>query len=315
MIRIGIVGLGYLGRIHLQVLQGLSAAFQLVGVHDRHPEKAKEIQQIYPTIAVFDDYDNLLDATDAIGIIASTPSHYELANLALRKGKAVFIEKPMCATMQEATNLLGVQIETNGFVQVGHVERFNPAWLQASKLLQQQAIHTFQASRCAPFQSRGTDVSVVFDLMIHDLDILLSLHNSAIKSMVVEARSEQSVFADSVEVQLTFEDGCVATLAASRIAADKQRSLAIQTAAFSLDIDLLQQQIQVQRSAHAAFEQIAVLPGNALQSQWQDFANCLQSGFSPKVGAVQGLSALELAERIELLAQVQLQQKSNHSIQ
>ena len=82
MIRIGIVGLGYLGRIHLQVLQGLSAAFQLVGVHDRHPEKAREIQQIYPTIAVFDDYDNLLDAIDAIGIIASTPSHYELANLA-----------------------------------------------------------------------------------------------------------------------------------------------------------------------------------------------------------------------------------------
>jgi len=310
MIRIGIVGIGYLGRIHLAVLQQLAAQFQIVGVFDRNPIVLNDSTNATQELIIFNTYQELLHSVDAVAIIASTPAHFQLAREAILAGKAVFVEKPMCATLQEARLLYALAQQQQCFVQVGHVERFNPAIVAAGSFLEAQKCLTFEAIRTAPFQPRGTEVSVVLDLMIHDLDLLLIHTTSPVATIAVEARCEQSLYPDEVQAKLKFTDGLEATIFSSRIAVKKQRSIRIHTPQHLLALDLLEKLVSVQHISNLETQAIHVEQSNSLQVQWLEFAAAYHAGCAPQVGAEAGLRALELAYEIEARAIAQIAQNS-----
>jgi predicted dehydrogenase len=310
MIRIGIVGIGYLGRIHLAVLQELAAQFQIVGVFDRNPIVLNDSTNATQELIIFNTYQELLHSVDAVAIIASTPAHFQLAREAILAGKAVFVEKPMCATLQEARLLYALAQQQQCFVQVGHVERFNPAIVAASSFLEAQKCLTFEAIRTAPFQPRGTEVSVVLDLMIHDLDLLLTQTTSPVATIAVEARCEQSLYPDEVQAKLKFTDGLEATIFSSRIAVQKQRSIRIHSPQHLLALDLLEKLVSVQHISNLETQAIHVEQSNSLQVQWLEFAAAYHAGCAPQVGVEAGLRALELAFEIEARAIAQIAQNS-----
>jgi predicted dehydrogenase len=312
MIRIGIVGIGYLGRIHLGLLQELAAQFEIVGIYDHKPIDGIETSAAIHALPFFESYHALIGAADAVAIIASTPAHFLLAKEALLAGKAVFIEKPMCATRKEAQELHELALQQQSFVQIGHVERFNPVLLAASSYINSQQLLAFESCRTAPFQQRGTDVSVVLDLLIHDLDLLLAHVSSKVVAIDVVAKSEQSSFSDEVEVLVTFEDGLKAKLFASRISDQKQRTLGLQMPEHFLALDLLEQTASVQPISSSGTESLEVVPSNALQTQWLDFASAYHAGHAPRVGVEAGLRALELAFEIDARAQAQIAQNTKY---
>ena len=315
MIRIGIVGIGYLGRIHVSVLQELAAQFEIVGIYDHKPIDRIETSAALQALPFFESYQALIGAVDAVAIIASTPAHFLLAKEALLAGKAVFIEKPMCATLKEAQELCVLALQEQSFVQVGHVERFNPVLAAASSYITSHKLLAFESCRTAPFQQRGAEVSVVLDLLIHDLDLLLAHVSSKVVAIDVLAKSEQSPFSDEVEANITFEDGLKAKLFASRISAQKQRTLHLQLPEHLLALDLLEKTASLQRTTGSEIEALEVLPSNALQTQWLDFASAYHAGHAPRVGAEAGLRALELAFEIDSRAQAQIAQNTKHLIQ
>lgn len=319
MIRIGIVGIGYLGRIHLSVLQSLRAYYDVVGIHDRNQvsflsDHEATQDQAKSSPKFFTDYAQLLAQIDAVAIIASTPAHFDLAQEALLAGKAVFIEKPMCATLQEAQELHELALRQQSLVQIGHVERFNPAIMAAEPYLGAQLLN-FSSSRTAPFQERGSDVSVVLDLMIHDIDLLLALTSCKVVAIEVVAISKQSAFSDEVQASIAFEDGLKAKLFASRISDQKQRNIRLQMPEHSIALDLLERTAAVQPSSGSGTDALEVEPSNALQTQWLDFASAYHAGHAPMVGVEAGLRALALALQIDALAQAQIVQNSKHFIQ
>jgi len=317
MIRIGIVGIGYLGRIHLGLLQSLHTHFIVVGIHDRLQVSFSEntetkLDQANTNPKFFADYAQLLAEVEAVAIIASTTAHFHLAKEALLAGKAVFIEKPMCATLAEAQELHDLALQQQSFVQVGHVERFNPVLSAASSYLTSHKLLAFESARTAPFQQRGADVSVVLDLLIHDLDLLLAHVSSKVVAIDVVARSEQSLFSDEVQASLTFESGVKAKLFASRISGQKQRTLRLQTTEQNIALDLVEQTASVQPISSSEKEPLEVVPSNALQTQWLDFASAYHAGHAPRVGVEAGLRALELAFEIDARAQAQIGQNTKY---
>jgi predicted dehydrogenase len=315
MIRIGIVGIGYLGRIHVSVLQELAAQFEVVGIYDHKPIDGLETSAALQALPFFETYQVLIGAVDAIAIIASTPAHFHLAKEALLAGKAVFIEKPMCATLKEAQELHELALQQQSFVQVGHVERFNPVLAAASSYSTSHKLLAFDSCRTASFQQRGSEVSVVLDLMIHDLDLLLAHTSSQVVAIEVVAKSQKSSFSDEVEASIAFEDGLKAKLFASRISDQRQRTLRLQMPEHNLALDLLEKTAYVQLNSGSEIEALEVEPSNALQTQWLDFASAYQAGHAPRVGAEAGLRALELALEIDARAQAQIAQNSKHFIQ
>ena len=311
MIRIGLVGFGHLGRIHLKVLQDLPAHFSVVGVYDHNKQRQSILYQTDPTIEHFSSYEALLPAVDAIGIIASTPAHFALAAQAITLGKSVFIEKPICTQLSDALQLEKLLLLHPVVLQVGHVERFNPVILTLVPRLNAKAIHYFEAWRTAPFQKRGADVSVVLDLMIHDIDLLLTVFKDTPTQIEVEAKQDQSELPDEVLAKLTFADGRLATLFASRITEQRKRTIDIKMVDTQYTLDLLGHQL---RATSASGEQtvISIEAHNALRMQWLDFSRSIVDKIEPKVDVRAGINALRLALEIESLAQHYIAIKSTH---
>lgn len=295
------VGIGYLGSIHLELLLALHQ-FELVGVYDRNQQKRAAFKEKYPLLPFFDSYDTLLSEVQAVGIIASTPAHFELALAAIRAQKAVFIEKPLCQTLQEAAALEVAQRNAPLPFQVGHVERFNPAYVAFESLNAEESILHFSSSRCAPFQVRGADVSVVLDLLIHDLDLLLSFSRKSLTQIDVEAKQLHTAHPDEVRVKLVFEDGLEAHLFVSRIAEQRIRQVNIETQTRFFELDLLHKSLKSSNKESAVAQIHSVPEQNALQQQWQDFARAIQQNQQPRVHLMAGLNALDLALQIDALA-------------
>ncbi len=311
MIRIGLVGFGHLGRIHLKVLQDLPAHFSVVGVYDHNKQRQSILYQTDPTIEHFSSYEALLPAVDAIGIIASTPAHFALAAQAITLGKSVFIEKPICTQLSDALQLEKLLLLHPVVLQVGHVERFNPVILTLVPRLNAKAVYYFEAWRTAPFQKRGADVSVVLDLMIHDIDLLLTVFKDTPTQIEVEAKQDQSELPDEVLAKLTFADGRLATLFASRITEQRKRTIDIKMVDTQYSLDLLGHQL---RATSASGEQtvISIEAHNALRMQWLDFSRSIVDKIEPKVDVRAGINALRLALEIESLARHYIAIKSIH---
>ena len=211
MLRVGVFGVGHLGKFHLNNWKEI-ANVEIVGFYDPHDDNAKEVSERYQ-LPRFLDTDTLMDTCDAIDVVAPTNYHYELCEKAIRKGKHIFVEKPLANTMEEARSLVKLAEESGIKFQVGHVERFNPAFLALKDVTLNPMF--IEVHRLAQFNPRGTEVSVILDLMIHDIDIILSIVKSDVKSISASGVGVITETPDIANVRIEFHNGCVANLTAA----------------------------------------------------------------------------------------------------
>lgn len=328
MLKIGVLGTGHLGKIHLKCLQLTEGVYDLVGFYDADTENAKKVAADF-NLRAFTSLEELLEAVDVVDIVTPTISHFSLAQRAIRAGKHVFIEKPLTHTVEEAQELLKLKNKFGVKVQVGHVERFNPALLSIADMSLNPMF--IEAHRLATFNPRGTDVSVVLDLMIHDLDIVLSLVRSPVKNVHASGVSIVSATPDISNARIEFENGCVANLTASRLSLKQMRKVRFFQSDAYISLDFLEKQAQIVRlhdekdldaNKRAAMMELPTAKGNkyldismpeiepinAIKAELETFAASIQEDTDPKVPIEDGYQALELAYRI--IAEIERNSKS-----
>ena len=243
MIKIGVIGAGHLGKIHIRLLKEIKE-FDLIGFYDTNPVNSKKITSEFG-ISSFSSAKELIDSSDAIDVVTPTKYHFEYAKMAIEKGKHLFVEKPITATIDEAQELVKLTENKEVKVQVGHVERFNPAFIAIQKDCNNPMF--IEAHRLAEFNPRGTDVPVVHDLMIHDIDIVLSIVKSEVKSIYASGVSIISDTPDIANARIEFENGCVANLTASRISLKSMRKTRIFQKDAYISIDFLKKKAELIR--------------------------------------------------------------------
>ena len=313
MLKIGIFGIGHLGKFHLNNWLEIEGAI-VIGFYDPNDEHAKQITEKYG-LKRFDDASLLMDQCDAVDIVAPTIYHYELCELALRKSKHVFVEKPLANTMDEARALVKLAKENNLKFQVGHVERFNPAFTALKDYdLEPRFI---EVHRLAQFNPRGTDVSVILDLMIHDIDIVLSLVKSNVNYISANGVAVLSDTPDIANVRIEFDNGCVANLTSSRISMKKMRKMRIFQKDAYIGIDFLEKKTEVIKlnapgdknvftfdidSADGkktiAIANPPITDGNAIKAELEAFKNAIVHNTQTQVTIMDGFEAMEVAHKI-----------------
>lgn len=323
MLKVGVLGAGHLGKIHIRCIQALTEEYQLVGFYDPNSEAAEKVAQEF-NLRAFDTIDALLDAVDVVDIVTPTLNHYDCAVRALRKRKHLFIEKPITETSQQAKELIKLSEEADVMAQVGHVERFNPAFLSARNYIQNPMF--METHRLAEFNPRGTDVPVVLDLMIHDIDIVLSVVNSGIKRINASGVAVVSDTPDIANARLEFDNGCVANLTASRISLKNMRKTRIFQRDAYITLDFLTKESEVIRMKNVEntvedpyamvmdlgngkrkqvyFEKPESLSINAIQEELKSFAQAINKKGGVSVTLDDGYQALRVAE--EILEKIQL---------
>lgn len=302
-LRTAVIGVGYLGRFHAQKYAQCEAA-RLVAVADVEPGRAAQVAAEVGTRAVA-DWRELPGEVDAVSIVTPTPQHYPIARAFLEAGAHVLVEKPMTTTPAEARALIALAAERERVLQVGHLERFNAAVLAAVPLLGRPRF--IECHRLAPYRERGTDVNVVLDLMIHDLDLVQAIAGSAVESIDAIGTPVFSEEIDIANARIRFANGCVANATASRVSMKTERKLRIFQDDAYLSLDLQQKILTVIRKRadgpqpgqlpvtieEASFEQ-----GDALAAEIQSFLDCIRRGGAPVVSGEDGLRALETAVAI-----------------
>ena len=318
MLKIGVLGAGHLGKVHLKCIGLTENIYDLVGFFDPDADNAREVSQTFG-LKAFPDIASLLDAVDVVDIVSPTSVHYELAAEAIKRGKHVFVEKPLTHTLEEARELIRLSEKHGVKVQVGHVERFNPALLALDDM--EIAPMFVEGHRLAVFNPRGTDVSVILDLMIHDLDILLSMVNSPVKQVSANGVAVVSNTPDITNARIVFENGCVANLTASRISIKQMRKLRFFQKDAYVSLDFLDKEAQVVRlyDEQSVDPEIAknmmhldtatgkklihidmpsIEPVNEIKMELETFAESINNNTPPRVGIEDGYRALELAHMI-----------------
>ena len=320
MLKVGLLGVGHLGKIHLKNWLDIKDV-QIAGFYDTDAVQAQRISDEFQ-IRAYATVDELLDAVDAVDIVAPTNFHFELCEKALKKGKHVFVEKPMCDTMQEAQALVKLVKEANVKFQVGHVERFNPAFLSVQEMKIDPMF--IEVHRLAQFNPRGTEVSVVLDLMIHDIDLVLKLVKSDVKQVHASGVAVMTHTPDIANVRIEFHNGCVANLTSSRISMKKMRKLRIFQRDAYIGIDLLEKKSEVIRmnnqDLNAAFQfdvdtregkkSIAVIQPdvqetNAIRLELEQFRDAILKNTNVPVTDLDGFRAMDVAHQILKLIEKQ----------
>lgn len=315
MLKIGVLGAGHLGKIHLKIL-AQSKSYELVGFYDSDLLAVEKLKKdfLYPA---FESAEALIQAVDVVDIVTPTPSHFELAQKAIALGKHVFIEKPITHTDEEAS-LLVTEAKAQGVLgQVGQVERFNPAFKSVKEHITEPMF--IETHRLAEFNPRGTDVSVVLDLMIHDIDIILSVVKSPIKSINASGVAVISDTPDISNARIVFENGCVANLTASRISLKKMRKSRFFQKNAYIAVDFLAKKVEVVKIKNAPedidefalilqnaegqkkqiyFENPNIEDTNAIQEELETFAAAIAKQTTPIVPLEHGAAALKVAHQI-----------------
>ena len=315
MLRIGVLGAGHLGKIHLNCIKQIDK-YNLIGFFDPAAETAKEVESELG-VHCFNSIDDLIDAVDVVDIVTPTIRHFECASKALQKRKHVFIEKPIVATPEEANALKKLADEAGVKVQVGHVERFNPAFIAAEPIIKEPLF--IEAHRLALFNPRGTDVPVVLDLMVHDLDILLTIVKSPISHISASGVSIVSPTPDITNVRIEFENGAVANLTASRLSLKNMRKTRIFQKGAYITVDFLDKIAEIIRindeiddtnplsatitlgdgsEKQITFERPEIHPINAIQTELESFYDAIVHNTVPAVTIDDGINVLKLAYRI-----------------
>jgi predicted dehydrogenase len=315
MIKIGVFGAGHLGKIHIRLLKEIKG-FQLVGFHDPHPETAAAVEHEFK-VKHFADADALLELCDAVDVVTPTHAHYNCMEKALKMSKHVFVEKPLAKTVKEAKSLIALTTEADVKVQVGHVERFNPAFIAAQPYFDHPMF--IETHRLAQFNPRGTDVPVVLDLMIHDIDIVLSVVKSNIKKI---SASGASVFSDTPDIanaRIEFDNGCVANLTASRMSLKTMRKSRFFQRDAYIAVDFLEKSAEIVRMEDAVepidplaitidlgskgtklilFEKPIVSEINSIGEELRSFHNAIKNNTKTAVSIEEGYNALSVAFQI-----------------
>jgi predicted dehydrogenase len=298
-----VIGAGYLGRFHAQKYAGLPQV-EMVGVADPDAEAGGRVAHEVGC-RTFADYRELLGKVDAVSVVTPTSLHHRISRDFLEAGAHVLVEKPITTTVEEARDLVATAARTGRVLQVGHLERFNPAILAVEGLLHLPRF--VESNRLAPFKPRGTDVSVVLDLMIHDIDLILNIVGSPVAS--IDALGA-SVFTDEIDIanaRIRFENGCVADATASRISMKSERKLRVFQADAYMSIDLQQKVLtHVRKGAgqpagdtpRVEIDERSFDPGDALRDEIIAFLGSVETGRRPVVSGEDGLRALETAIRI-----------------
>ena len=316
-VKIGVVGTGHLGKIHTKLFKEVENC-ELIGIYDQDLERAKQIGAEYK-VKAYDDLDKLLDDIDAVDIVATTSAHYDLVKQAFAKRKHVFVEKPITKQIWEAEELIKIAEDNKLIFQVGHIERFNPALISLEKYNLNPLF--VQTDRLAQFNPRGTDVAVVLDLMIHDIDIILSLVKSEVKSVSASGVPVVSDTLDIANARIEFENGAIANVTASRISQKKMRKMRMFQRDTYISLDFTTGVSEVFRLLPldqkpkgffktfgeigigdkrkvVAYEQPKFKEVNALKLELELFVDVIIKGGIPVVSGKDGLKALRVAEMI-----------------
>ncbi len=313
MLKIGVIGAGHLGKFHLNNWLEIDDV-EVVGFCDTDDTNANNVITKY-NLKRFSSPDELLDHCDAVDIVAPTTFHYELCALALRKGKHVFVEKPLTNTMDEAKALLKLAVESNVKFQVGHVERFNPAFVALKDYTLEPMF--IEVHRLAQFNPRGTDVSVILDLMIHDIDIILHLVKSNVSYISANGVVVLSDTPDIANVRIEFDNGCVANLTSSRISMKKMRKMRLFQKDSYIGIDFLEKKTEIISQNTTADKNVftfdidtekgkktvaianpIVTESNAMKEELVAFKNAIIHNTETAVTVVDGFRAMEVAHQI-----------------
>tara|TARA_R110002126_G_scaffold206886_3_gene354042 strand:+ start:27530 stop:28513 length:984 start_codon:yes stop_codon:yes gene_type:complete len=315
MLKVGVLGAGHLGKIHLKLLQQ-SKKYELVGFYDPSKENAKNVVKDFGYTS-FDSIDALIDAVEVVDIVTPTLSHFDCAKNAIEKGRHIFIEKPIAKTILEAEAIktLASQYHVKG--QVGHVERFNPAFTAVKDKINNPMF--IETHRLAEFNPRGTDVPVVLDLMIHDIDIILSCVKSKVKNVHASGISVISETPDIANARIEFENGCVANLTASRISMKNMRKTRFFQKDAYISVNFLSKESEIVRIQDAPenldefamilkndagvekqiyFENPEVTNNNAILDELETFADAIENNTTPIVTLGAGTEALRIAQRV-----------------
>jgi len=316
MLKIGVLGAGHLGKIHIKCIKE-SDKFELIGFYDPDSENAKKVEEQFQ-VPRFENLELLIDKCQVVDIVTPTLSHYECAAIAFKKARHVFIEKPLTTTIQEAASLIDLAKEAGVKVQVGHVERFNPAFLAAQPYFKD--VMFIETHRLAQFNPRGTDVPVVLDLMIHDLDIVLSVVRSGVKKLSASGVAVVSDTPDICNARIEFNNGCTANLTASRISMKNMRKSRFFQKDGYIAVDFLTKEVEIIRlneqvnhedpfalildlgpekeKKQIIIEKPDVQPINVIKTELEAFHDSIIFNKEPMVTIMDGYNSLLLAHQI-----------------
>ena len=313
MLKVGVLGAGHLGKIHLRLLQE-SEKYELIGFFDPYTENAQKVAAEFG-YKLFDSIDELIDAVQVVDIVTPTLSHFDCAKKAVEKGRHIFVEKPIAKTVLEAETIRNLAKKHQVKGQVGHVERFNPAFIAAKEMINNPMF--IETHRLAEFNPRGTDVPVVLDLMIHDIDIILSVVKSKVKNVHASGISVISETPDIANARIEFENGCVANLTASRISMKNMRKTRFFQKDAYISVNFLSKESEIVRIQDAPtepdefamilqndegvkkqiyFENPEVVNNNAILDELETFADAIVNNTTPIVTLQNGTEALRIAQ-------------------
>ncbi|MEO2062270.1 MAG: Gfo/Idh/MocA family oxidoreductase [Christiangramia sp.] len=315
MLKAGVLGAGHLGKIHLKLLKQ-SDKYELIGFYDADHENAKKVAEEFGYRA-YSDLDELIADADMIDVVTPTLSHFEVAKKVISAGKHLFIEKPITNTFEEAEELIALAEKHDVKGQVGHVERFNPAFQSVANRIENPMF--IEAHRLAEFNPRGTDVPVVLDLMIHDIDVILSVVQSEVRNINASGVSVISDTPDIANARIEFENGCVANLTASRISMKNMRKSRFFQRDAYISVDFLEKVCEVVKMKDAPedpddfamilqnaegvkkqiyFDNPSISPNNAILDELETFADAIVEDQEPVVTLSQGAKALQIANQV-----------------
>jgi predicted dehydrogenase len=313
MLKVGIFGVGHLGKFHISNWKEIEGV-KIIGFFDPNNDNANEVINTHG-LKRFSDEEKLIEACDVIDVITPTDLHYEVCMMAIRKGKHVFVEKPLAHTLQEGKDLVNMVREAGVKMQVGHVERFNPAYLALKEMNLNPMF--IEVHRLAQFNPRGTEVSVILDLMIHDIDIILSLVKSDVKSISASGVAVMTDTPDIANVRIEFNNGCVANLTSSRISMKKMRKVRLFQKDAYIGIDLLEKKTEIIKLKQPedvdafsfdidtpngkktiAIANPSIEPINAIKLELESFVDAIVNNKPTVVSEIDGYLAMEVAHKI-----------------
>jgi predicted dehydrogenase len=313
MLKVGIFGVGHLGKFHISNWKEIEGV-KIIGFFDPNNDNANDVINTHG-LKRFSDEEKLIEACDVIDVITPTDLHYEVCMMAIRKGKHVFVEKPLAHTLQEGKDLVNMVREAGVKMQVGHVERFNPAYLALKEMNLNPMF--IEVHRLAQFNPRGTEGSVILDLMIHDIDIILSLVKSDVKSISASGVAVMTDTPDIANVRIEFNNGCVANLTSSRISMKKMRKVRLFQKDAYIGIDLLEKKTEIIKLKQPedvdafsfdietpngkktiAIANPSIEPLNAIKLELESFVDAIVNNKPTVVSEIDGYLAMEVAHKI-----------------
>lgn len=307
-VKVGVIGVGVMGERHCRVYSTLRHV-KFIGLADLNVNRGQAVATHYDS-RYFEDYRQLLTQVDAISIAASTPAHFALAMEALEQGVHVLVEKPLAETVAQGQQLVSKAQQLHKILQVGHIERFNPAYIELKHVTEGMKLIAVDIRRLSPFDTSNTDVDVIRDLMIHDLDLVLDLIQSSLEGLRAWGRSINTHSIDHAVANLSFRQGPIATLFASRITEQKVRSINVIAEGAYIEADLLSKSLLIHRRTLPQFfdadkyrqesiiERIHVPMAEPLMLELSHFVDCVREGQPGRVSGQAGLQALQLAQAV-----------------